>query len=75
MLVLSLLIYLMHPCRIKLYIWSALQFKATEEEVQLSANIFILWSELFKESRRVDRSLAKVKKTFAEVVPIIYQSS
>ncbi len=36
--------------------------------MQLSANIFILWSELFKESRRVDRSLAKVKKTFAEVV-------
>uniref|UniRef100_A0A8C1QBG0 Dynein heavy chain 10, axonemal-like n=1 Tax=Cyprinus carpio TaxID=7962 RepID=A0A8C1QBG0_CYPCA len=41
--------------------------ETTEEEVQLSANIFILWSELFKESRRVDRSLAKVKKTFAEI--------
>ncbi|XP_067295015.1 dynein axonemal heavy chain 10 isoform X2 [Pseudorasbora parva] len=38
-----------------------------EEEVQLSANICNLWSELFKESRRVDRSLGKVKKTFAEI--------
>lgn len=41
--------------------------------MQLSANISILWKELFMESRQVDRSLVKVKKTFAEVVPIIYQ--
>jgi len=47
--------------------------KTSEEEVQLSANICNLWSELFKESRRVDRSLGKVKKTFAEVVLSIYQ--
>ncbi|XP_056113379.1 dynein axonemal heavy chain 10 [Rhinichthys klamathensis goyatoka] len=41
--------------------------ETSEEEVQLSANICNLWSELFKESRRVDCGLGKVKKTFAEI--------
>ncbi|XP_009299843.1 dynein axonemal heavy chain 10 [Danio rerio] len=41
--------------------------ETTEEEMQLSANISILWNDLFMESRQVDRSLVKVKKTFAEI--------
>ncbi|KAI7812536.1 putative dynein heavy chain 10 [Triplophysa rosa] len=38
-----------------------------EEELQLSANIGNMWSGLFMESRQVDRSLGKVKRTFSEI--------
>lgn len=41
--------------------------QATEEELQLSASIGRLWSDLFEESRLVDHSLGRVKKTFTEV--------
>ncbi|XP_035641685.1 dynein axonemal heavy chain 10 [Oncorhynchus keta] len=41
--------------------------EATEEELQLSASIGRLWSDLFEESRLVDRSLGRVKKTFTEI--------
>uniref|UniRef100_A0A8B9JE38 Dynein axonemal heavy chain 10 n=1 Tax=Astyanax mexicanus TaxID=7994 RepID=A0A8B9JE38_ASTMX len=38
-----------------------------EEELQLAANIRNTWSDLFSESRQVDRSLGRAKKTFTEV--------
>uniref|UniRef100_A0A8C8G323 AAA+ ATPase domain-containing protein n=1 Tax=Oncorhynchus tshawytscha TaxID=74940 RepID=A0A8C8G323_ONCTS len=41
--------------------------EATEEELQLSASIGRLWSDLFEESRLVDHSLGRVKKTFTEI--------
>uniref|UniRef100_A0A4W5NCU9 Dynein axonemal heavy chain 10 n=1 Tax=Hucho hucho TaxID=62062 RepID=A0A4W5NCU9_9TELE len=41
--------------------------EATEEELELSASIGRLWSNLFEESRLVDRSLGRVKKTFTEI--------
>ncbi|XP_051514176.1 dynein axonemal heavy chain 10 [Myxocyprinus asiaticus] len=46
---------------------SMYNIETMEEELQQSANISILWSELFTASRLVDRSLGKVKKTFAEI--------
>uniref|UniRef100_A0AAY5K1P1 AAA+ ATPase domain-containing protein n=1 Tax=Esox lucius TaxID=8010 RepID=A0AAY5K1P1_ESOLU len=41
--------------------------EATEEEMQLSASISQLWSDLLAEARLVDRSLGRVKKTFTEI--------
>ncbi|KAG5280454.1 hypothetical protein AALO_G00060150 [Alosa alosa] len=41
--------------------------EASDEELELAASIGQLWSELFAESRKVDRSLGKVKKTFTEI--------
>uniref|UniRef100_W5K6M6 Dynein axonemal heavy chain 10 n=1 Tax=Astyanax mexicanus TaxID=7994 RepID=W5K6M6_ASTMX len=38
-----------------------------EEELQLAANIRNMWSDLFSESRQVDRSLGRAKKTFTEI--------
>ncbi|KAG9262045.1 dynein heavy chain 10, axonemal [Astyanax mexicanus] len=38
-----------------------------EEELQLAANIRNTWSDLFSESRQVDRSLGRAKKTFTEI--------
>ncbi|KAM6964967.1 dynein axonemal heavy chain 10 [Aplochiton taeniatus] len=37
------------------------------EELELAASIGPLWSDLFQESRLVDRSLGRVKKTFTEI--------
>ncbi|KAM4616801.1 dynein axonemal heavy chain 10 [Polymixia lowei] len=41
--------------------------EVTEEELELVASIGQLWSDLFTESRLVDRSLGRVKKTFTEI--------
>ncbi|XP_056602848.1 dynein axonemal heavy chain 10 isoform X1 [Triplophysa dalaica] len=41
--------------------------EVVEEELQLSANLGNMWSGLFMESRQVDRSLGKVKRTFSEI--------
>ncbi|CAL9696600.1 unnamed protein product [Knipowitschia caucasica] len=40
--------------------------QVSEEEQQLAASLPQMWTELFAEARRVDRSLTKVKKTFTE---------
>uniref|UniRef100_A0AAV2KWR9 AAA+ ATPase domain-containing protein n=1 Tax=Knipowitschia caucasica TaxID=637954 RepID=A0AAV2KWR9_KNICA len=42
------------------------QLMVSEEEQQLAASLPQMWTELFAEARRVDRSLTKVKKTFTE---------
>ncbi|MBN3296580.1 DYH10 protein, partial [Amia calva] len=41
--------------------------QAPQEEIELSENIKQIWSELFTESRQVDRSLGRVKKTFTQI--------
>ncbi|XP_063051673.1 dynein axonemal heavy chain 10 [Engraulis encrasicolus] len=41
--------------------------EVSEEELEQAASIGKLWDELFVESRRVDHSLGKVKKTFTEI--------
>lgn len=38
-----------------------------EDELELVANIDQMWSDLFTESRQVDRSLTDVKKSFKKV--------
>ncbi|XP_028292993.1 dynein heavy chain 10, axonemal [Gouania willdenowi] len=41
--------------------------KVEYEEMELLDNIDHMWSDLFKESRRVDQSLTDVKKTFSAI--------
>ncbi|XP_017580699.2 dynein heavy chain 10, axonemal [Pygocentrus nattereri] len=46
---------------------SMYNIQAAEEELQLVSHIEEVWSDLFAESRQVDRSLGRVKKTFTEI--------
>nr|XP_015221526.1 PREDICTED: dynein heavy chain 10, axonemal [Lepisosteus oculatus] len=41
--------------------------QVTEEELELSRNIRQIWHDLFVESRQVDHSLGRVKKTFTQI--------
>lgn len=42
-------------------------FKVGQDELELKAKIGQIWDELFSEARRVDLSLADVKKSFSLV--------